>query len=155
MRRIPQFWLGDFTVKSSPDGEEYVEFSAERGTKTRSGETVKSTNADARSFKPKMWATPENLLKCPVAIFKAFIQHWPPEMCTADSPLYLAINRKRNESFFLVQEAAIRSEPHRQNNKVACEGNHHHWQKDEPFCKKDNGGDIMQSKCAWLLSCNY
>ena len=95
-----KFWFGDFTIKSSPDGVEYVEFSAERGTKTRSGETVKSTNADARSFKPKMWATPENPSKCPVAIFKAFVKHRPPQMCAADSPLYLAINRKRNEDSF-------------------------------------------------------
>ena len=95
-----KFLFGDFTIKSSPDGVEYVEFSAERGTKTRSGETVKSTNADARSFKPKMWATLENPSKCPVAIFKAFVQHRPPQMCAAESPLYLAINRKRNEDSF-------------------------------------------------------
>ena len=93
-----KFWFGDFSNKSFPDGVEYVEFSAERGT--RSGETVKSTNADARSFKLKMWATPENPSKCPVAIFKTFVKHRPPQMCAADSPLYLAVNRKRNEDSF-------------------------------------------------------
>ena len=67
-----KFQLGDFTIKSSPDGE-YIEFSAEKGTKTRSGETVKSTNASVRSFKPKMWATPENPLKCPAAIFHSIL----------------------------------------------------------------------------------
>ena len=74
-----------------------MEFSAERGTKTRTGETIESTNADARSFKPKMWATPENPDMCPVALFKKFFRHRPAKMCTSDSPFYLAINHKRAE----------------------------------------------------------
>ena len=78
----------------------YVEFSAERGTKTRSGETVKSTNANAGSFKPKMWATPENPLKCPVTIFKAFVQYRPPDVYGWFTSL--AINRK---------DSGIRSSP--------------------------------------------
>ena len=67
--------FGDFTVKSTTDGHEYVEFSAEQGTKTRSGETEKSTNANARSSKLKcglhqihqldaLFACAEHLLKC-------------------------------------------------------------------------------------------
>ena len=92
-----KFQLGDFTIKSSPDGLEYVEFSAERGTKTRTGETVKSTNADARTFKPKMWATPENPERCPVALFKKFVAHRPPEMSTPNSPLYLTVNHRRSD----------------------------------------------------------
>ena len=47
-----------------------------------------------------MWATPENPARCPVALFKTFVSHRPPEMCTADSPLYLAINHKRNDDSF-------------------------------------------------------
>ena len=90
-----KFRVGDFSIKSTSDGLEYVEFSAERGTKTRTGETVKSTNADARAFKLKMWATPENPARCPVAFFKRFLSHRPPEMCTPEAPLYLAINHRR------------------------------------------------------------
>ena len=90
-----KFRFGDFSVKSTSDGLDYVEFSAERGTKTRTGETTKSTNADARAFKPKMWATPENPDRCPVALFKKFVSHRPKQMCQPDSPFYLAINHKR------------------------------------------------------------
>ena len=90
-----KFRFGDFSVKSTSDGLEYVEFSAERGIKTRTGETTKSTNADARAFKPKMWATPENPDRCPVALFKKFVSHRLKDMCQPDSPFYLAINHKR------------------------------------------------------------
>ena len=92
--------FGDFTVNSTTNGHEYVEFSAERGTKTRSGETEKSTNANARSFKPKMWATPDRPTRCPVRLYKAFIQRRPLEMCTADSPFYLTVNHHRKPTSF-------------------------------------------------------
>ena len=52
----PQAKIGDFNVKCTTDGRKYVDFSSERGTNTRTGETEKSTNADARTFKPKMYA---------------------------------------------------------------------------------------------------
>ena len=64
----------------------YIEFS-ERDTKTRTGES-----SDARSFKPKMWSTPQNLERCPIAIFSKYVAKRPVEMCKPDSPLYLAIN---------------------------------------------------------------
>jgi len=70
------------------------------GTKTRSGETEKSTNANARSFKPKMWATPDTPTRCPVRLYRAFIQRRPPEMCAADSPFYLAVNHHRKPTSF-------------------------------------------------------
>ena len=92
--------FGDFTVKGTTNGHEYVEFSAERGTKTRSGETEKSTNANARSFKPKMWATPDTPTWCPVRLYRAFVQRRPPEMCAADSPFYLAVNHHRKPTSF-------------------------------------------------------
>ena len=92
--------FGDFTVKSTTDGHEYVEFSAECGTKTRSGETEKSTNANARSFKPKMWATPDTPTRCPVRLYRAFIERRPSEMCAADSPFYLAVNHHRKPTSF-------------------------------------------------------
>ena len=80
-----KFRLCDLTIKSTSDGFEYVEFTAERGSKTRTDETVKSTNTDPWAFKPNMWATPENPSRCPFALFKAFLSHRPPEMCTPDS----------------------------------------------------------------------
>ena len=76
-----KFHFSDFSVRANSKGQEYVEFQAERGTKTRTGETEKSTNADARKFKPKMWATPQRVDRCPVALFKKFIDHRPPVMC--------------------------------------------------------------------------
>ena len=93
------WWLISTHIKSSTDGVEFVGFSAKRGTKTRSGETEKSTNADARAFKPKMWAIQENPERCPVALLKKIVSHRPSEMCKPDSPLYLAINHKRADDF--------------------------------------------------------
>ena len=46
--------FGDFAIKSDSSGLKYVEFN-ERDTKTRSGEA-----GGCRSFRPKMWSTPEN-----------------------------------------------------------------------------------------------
>ena len=85
--------FGDFAVKSMTDRHEYVKFLAKRGTKTRSGETEKCMNANARSFKPKMWATPDSPARCsPIRLYRKFTPRRPPEMCAADSPFYLAVN---------------------------------------------------------------
>ena len=89
-----KFKFGDFQLKKASDGTEFIEFSRERGTKTRTGETEKSTNADARVFKPKMWATPDRPERCPVRIFQQYVDRRPPEMCQKDSPFYLSINHK-------------------------------------------------------------
>ena len=89
-----KFKFGDFELKKASDGTEFIEFSRERGTKTRTGETEKSTNADARVFKPKMWATPDRPERCPVRIFQQYVDRRPPEMCQEDSPFYLSINHK-------------------------------------------------------------
>ena len=59
-----KFKFGDFELKKASNGTEF-EFSRERGTKTRTGETEKSTNADGCVFKPKMWATPDRPDRCP------------------------------------------------------------------------------------------
>ena len=74
---------GDLQQKPATDGAMYIEFS-ERDTKTHTGES-----SDARSFKPKMCSTPQNLERCPIAMYVA---KRPVEMCKPDSPLYLAIN---------------------------------------------------------------
>ena len=90
-----KFRFGDFTIKETSYGTDFIEFSLERGTKTRTGETEKSTNADARVFKPKMWATPDKPERYPVHIFRQFVHRRPPEMCQDDSPFYLSVNHKR------------------------------------------------------------
>ena len=80
-------------------GVEFVGFSPEWCTKIRTRETEKSTNADAREFKPKMWALQENPERCQVALFKNFVSHRPAEMYQPESPLYLAINHRRADNF--------------------------------------------------------
>ena len=102
-----KFRFGDFFVRANTEGDEFVEFLAERGTKTRTGETERTTNADGRKFKPKMWATPQQPDKCPVAAFRKFVDKRPPEMCLPESPFYLAINHNKKSSSLLVQEATI------------------------------------------------
>ena len=92
--------FGDFTMKCTTDGHEYIEFSAEWGIKMRTGEIERSTNANARLFKPIIWTIPDRPAWCPVWLYKAFVQRRPPEMCTADSPLYLAVNHNHNPTSF-------------------------------------------------------
>ena len=92
--------FGDFTKKCTTDRHEYIEFSAERSTKMRIGETELSTNSNDRMFKPKMWAIPDGPARCPVRLYKAFVQWYPPEMCTADSPFNLAVNHYHNPTSF-------------------------------------------------------
>lgn len=86
--------FGDFRVGSTTDGHEYVEFSAERGTKARIGETEKSTNENSRVFKLKMWATPDMPSRCPVRLYQMLVSKRPPDMCKLGSPFYLAINHQ-------------------------------------------------------------
>ncbi len=76
----------DLAIQTIPDGPKYVEFN-ERDTKICSGETNPS-----RQFKPKMWSTPNNLSRCPLRNFEMFLQKCHPEMCTSESPFYLAVN---------------------------------------------------------------
>ena len=86
-----KYCFGDFTIQSTSDGRKYVEYTSERDTKARSGEH----EYDDRTFKPKMWATPECPKRCPVIIFERFIQERPESMCKPlkpVSPFYLAIN---------------------------------------------------------------
>ena len=92
--------FGDFVVASTTDGHRYVEFSAERGTKTRTGETEKSTNENARVFKPKMWATPDTPSRCSVRLYQTFVEKRPPEMCTPTSPFYLAANHRHTPTSY-------------------------------------------------------
>ena len=74
--------FGDFKIKieDGPQGKEYVEWSTERRSKTRTSEHQFSPD---RSFNPKMYATAGP--RCPVKLFRGY-----PEMNCEDSPFYLA-----------------------------------------------------------------
>ena len=48
-----KFRFGDLSVKTNSEGLEYVEFLAERGTKTRTGETEKSIMPTPGSLSPR------------------------------------------------------------------------------------------------------
>ena len=73
----------DFEEKTTTDGMMFIEFS-ERNTKTRTG-----GSSDAHPFKSKMWSTPNDLEHCPV---RKYLSKRPSQMCTPDSPFYLAVN---------------------------------------------------------------
>ena len=81
--------------------------STERGTKTRTGETEKSTNADTRVFKPNIWATPDMPSRCPVRLYRAFIQSRPPEACTPDWPFYIAVNHYHTSTSHWYKKQAL------------------------------------------------
>ena len=69
-----KFKFSDFQLRKTSDAREH-------GTKTRTGETERSTNADAQVFKPKMWAIPDRPDRSPVKIFQQYVDRRPPEMC--------------------------------------------------------------------------
>ena len=85
--------FGDVSLKKEATSErlEFLEWSVEKGSKTRTGESTA-----VRQFNPKIYAT--NDKRCPVKHFKAYLQHRPVEMCTDDAPFYLAciINPQSN-----------------------------------------------------------
>ena len=76
---------GDFLF-GRHKGQEYVEFCTERGTKTRTGAEA---GESLRGFNPRMYATGTE--RCPVSIFKNYIQKRPQQACKPDSPLYLSV----------------------------------------------------------------
>ncbi|KAK3715342.1 hypothetical protein QZH41_001343 [Actinostola sp. cb2023] len=79
---------GDISLGTeSVTGREVLTWDAERGSKTRHGESH-------RAFKPTAHAT--NNERCPVKFYKIFQSHRPTEMLNPESPFYLAINHKRN-----------------------------------------------------------
>ena len=79
--------LEDFRIMKGDDGLEFVEFT-EGPTKTRPG----GLNAKPRQFQPKMFQTGGE--KCPVALFRQYISHRPPNLRTS-GPFYLSIKYNR------------------------------------------------------------
>ena len=80
--------MGDFTVGTDKDGHHYVEFSTERGTKTRKGGEWEQN----RPFKPRMYATGGD--HCPVKHFTRYLSLRTSSASTPDSPFYLAVANK-------------------------------------------------------------
>ena len=79
---------GDLELKTNADGLRYVKFSAERQTKTHTGENPKNV----RESKPKMFENRDNPERCPVTTCLAYKQQRPSEMMDETPPFYLAIN---------------------------------------------------------------
>ena len=80
---------GDVKLKQTPDGKEYLEYSVERQTKTRTG----SDPRDTRKIKPRMYSAPDlPAERDPVRVYKFYASKRPESMQTDDSPFYLAVN---------------------------------------------------------------
>ena len=69
---------GDIDLKQDDDGSEYIVYTQERQTKTRTG----SNPRDVRKTKPRAYVVPEE----PVAVYKKFRSVRPVETLDPDSP---------------------------------------------------------------------
>lgn len=86
-------------------GREYVMWVTERGSKTRTG--AKDTMPE-RYFNPRMYAT--NTDRCPVKMYKAYLERIPEAMKKPDSPFYLAyISNPKNSVWFKSSPLGINS----------------------------------------------
>ena len=74
--------------KDEASGEEYLEWTTERESKTRHGDE----NEHQRSFRPKAYETGDR--KCPVSCFKEFVYR-RPEAKSPESPFFLGIRHRR------------------------------------------------------------
>ena len=84
--------LGDFHLSEDDKGTEYVEFSIERGTKTRNG----CEWQQERAFNPRMYATGTE--RCPVHHFKKYVSLRPVNANESESPFHLATANSPNEN---------------------------------------------------------
>ena len=75
--------------KDEASGEEYLEWSTERESKTHHGDE----NEHRRSFRPKAYETGDR--KCPVACYKEFVYRRPEEAKSPESPFFLAVHHQR------------------------------------------------------------
>ena len=79
---------GDIELLTDDDGDEYLQHTRERTTKTRTGQNP----ADVRKFKPKAWNERENSDRCPIIAYKKLRDNRPQDMCDPESPFFLSIN---------------------------------------------------------------
>ena len=88
----------DIQQKSDAEGKEYLVYSLERQTKTRTGMNPR----DVRPTKPRAYAVPERNKKDPVTLCKQFQEHRPADMLEDDAPFLLTINynHKPNQPWY-------------------------------------------------------
>lgn len=79
---------GDIQLRADVDGNEYLVYTQERQTKTRTG----SNPRDVRKTKPRAYAIPQQPERDPVALYKKYRTVRPGEMSEPDSPFFLSIN---------------------------------------------------------------
>ena len=102
-----QMCFGDIKLKTDDEGEEFIEFT-ERSTKTRQGDDTKNI----RPVKPKLWSNSKNKDRCPVSVFKKYIQLRPKDYCNEDDPFYIATNtsklfNKSSDKWFKKQPVGV------------------------------------------------
>ena len=83
---------GDIVLRTDEDGDEFLEHSRERQTKTRTGRDA----SNIRKFKPKAWNNKQEPERCPVNAYKKFREQRPAAMMHDDAPFFLSINYTRN-----------------------------------------------------------
>jgi len=82
--------FGDIVLRQDEaTGEEYLEWSTERESKTRHGDE----NEHRRFFRPKAYEAGDR--KCPVACYKEFVYKRPEEAKSPESPFFLAVHHQR------------------------------------------------------------
>ena len=77
--------FGDIVLCRDADGQKYLEWDTERGSKTRTGE---KTSSHQRAFNPKAYET--GSWDCPVVTYEHFCQHRPADAKMPNSPFFLA-----------------------------------------------------------------
>ena len=98
-----QIKFGDIALKrDEASGEEYLEWTTERESKTRHGHE----NEHQRSFRPKPFETGDR--KSPVSCFKEFVYRRPEEAKSPESPFFLAIRHRRTSRRLTL----VRKQPH-------------------------------------------
>ena len=78
----------DVALRIDDDGHEYIVYTQERQTKTRTGANPR----DIRQTKPRAYAIPDVPNRDPVGLYKKFRGLRPMEMLEPDSLFFLSIN---------------------------------------------------------------
>ena len=85
----------NYNLKSDSEGRQYLEYSVERQTKTRTGENPRNE----RHANPRMYQnqTAESAERDPVQIYKAHKNKRPEKVLRPDAPFNLAVNYFKTE----------------------------------------------------------
>lgn len=85
---------GDVVIGKDEKGE-YLEWTIERGTKTRDGGDEHETS---RKFDPRVYAT--NLDRCPIMFYKEYANKRPTDAKNPDSPFFLALDHSNTDRWY-------------------------------------------------------